>query len=440
MPAARGRRRPLRAIGAIGSGRLRRLPSRCDRAGGTSARYPVRAACARERTARHHCARPCGSDRGREPVVRRRPQAREAGQDRLRAPLRAHDVPGLGARRRAASTSASCRQRGGTLNGSTWLDRTNYFETLPTNELELALWLEADRMASLLPAHDRRRSSTTSATWSRTSAAGASTTSPTAPGTRSSRSSVPGGPPVSPLDHRLDGGSHRRRRSRTWASSSRPTTARTTRCSRSPATSSRTSRWPRREATSGRSPPTRTCRRRRTCRCPPTSAPRCARSWCRPGRRSRGRTSPTGHPAFGTEAFHAVEVAADVLAAGRASRTYDSARARPAPRAGRRRPSRSRSSAAPRSSPSGRRRVPASPTSDLERALLQRDRAARQGRADRRRARTRAQSSRRRRRVEPRARRRACGPAQHVRLPLRRPRSHQRRGQQLRGGGRGCGP
>jgi predicted Zn-dependent peptidase len=41
---------------------------------------------------------------------------------------------------------------GGTLNASTWVDRTNYFETLPGHELELALWLEADRMASLLPA------------------------------------------------------------------------------------------------------------------------------------------------------------------------------------------------------------------------------------------------------------------------------------------------
>ncbi|HET7685085.1 MAG TPA: pitrilysin family protein [Candidatus Limnocylindria bacterium] len=41
---------------------------------------------------------------------------------------------------------------GGTLNASTWLDRTNYFETMPSHELELALWLESDRMASLLPA------------------------------------------------------------------------------------------------------------------------------------------------------------------------------------------------------------------------------------------------------------------------------------------------
>jgi predicted Zn-dependent peptidase len=38
---------------------------------------------------------------------------------------------------------------GGTCNGTTWLDRTNYFETLPSNQLELALWLEADRLATL---------------------------------------------------------------------------------------------------------------------------------------------------------------------------------------------------------------------------------------------------------------------------------------------------
>lgn len=36
--------------------------------------------------------------------------------------------------------------RGGQLNGTTSTDRTNYFETLPSNELELGLWLEADRM------------------------------------------------------------------------------------------------------------------------------------------------------------------------------------------------------------------------------------------------------------------------------------------------------
>jgi zinc protease len=38
---------------------------------------------------------------------------------------------------------------GGELNGSTWPDYTNYYQTLPSNRLNLGLWLEADRMRSL---------------------------------------------------------------------------------------------------------------------------------------------------------------------------------------------------------------------------------------------------------------------------------------------------
>jgi predicted Zn-dependent peptidase len=49
------------------------------------------------------------------------------------------------------------QRAGGTLNGSTWLDRTNYFETVPSNQLELALWLEADRMGWLLPAMTQQK-------------------------------------------------------------------------------------------------------------------------------------------------------------------------------------------------------------------------------------------------------------------------------------------
>ena len=49
------------------------------------------------------------------------------------------------------------QRAGGTLNGSTWLDRTNYFETLPSNQLGLALWLEADRMGALLPAMTQQK-------------------------------------------------------------------------------------------------------------------------------------------------------------------------------------------------------------------------------------------------------------------------------------------
>lgn len=47
---------------------------------------------------------------------------------------------------------ALIEKAGGYVNGSTWLDRTNYFETLPSHYLELALWLESDRMGWLLPA------------------------------------------------------------------------------------------------------------------------------------------------------------------------------------------------------------------------------------------------------------------------------------------------
>ncbi|MCU1593394.1 MAG: ptrA 2 [Frankiales bacterium] len=41
---------------------------------------------------------------------------------------------------------------GATLNGTTSFDRTNYFETVPSHAVEVALWLEADRMGSLLEA------------------------------------------------------------------------------------------------------------------------------------------------------------------------------------------------------------------------------------------------------------------------------------------------
>ncbi|MES2592664.1 MAG: pitrilysin family protein [Bacteroidota bacterium] len=41
-------------------------------------------------------------------------------------------------------------EAGGTMNGTTNTDRTNYFEVLPSNQLETALWLESDRMGFLL--------------------------------------------------------------------------------------------------------------------------------------------------------------------------------------------------------------------------------------------------------------------------------------------------
>ena len=41
---------------------------------------------------------------------------------------------------------------GGNLNASTWLDRTNYYATVPSSRLELVLWLESDRLGFFLPA------------------------------------------------------------------------------------------------------------------------------------------------------------------------------------------------------------------------------------------------------------------------------------------------
>ena len=49
------------------------------------------------------------------------------------------------------------QKAGANLNGSTTTDRTNYWEDVPSNYLELALWLEADRMGFLLDGLDQRK-------------------------------------------------------------------------------------------------------------------------------------------------------------------------------------------------------------------------------------------------------------------------------------------
>ena len=43
------------------------------------------------------------------------------------------------------------QRAGGQINGSTNTDRTNYWELVPSNAVELALWMEADRMIHMLP-------------------------------------------------------------------------------------------------------------------------------------------------------------------------------------------------------------------------------------------------------------------------------------------------
>jgi zinc protease len=49
------------------------------------------------------------------------------------------------------------QQAGALLNGSTNADRTNYWEVVPTSAIDLALWMESDRMGYLLPALTRER-------------------------------------------------------------------------------------------------------------------------------------------------------------------------------------------------------------------------------------------------------------------------------------------
>ena len=91
-----------------------------------------------------------GVARGPFPLRRRLP-ARGVRPDRFRPPLR--DLMFCGSPARVpASTSSSCSVCGAPVNGTTSFDRTNYYETVPDEALPLALWLEADRMATLLEA------------------------------------------------------------------------------------------------------------------------------------------------------------------------------------------------------------------------------------------------------------------------------------------------
>src|SRR5437762_1047032 len=49
------------------------------------------------------------------------------------------------------------QEAGASLNGSTNADRTNYWEVVPTSAVDLALWMESDRMGYLLPALTNER-------------------------------------------------------------------------------------------------------------------------------------------------------------------------------------------------------------------------------------------------------------------------------------------
>ena len=190
-----------------------------------------------------------------------------------------------------AEHMALVQAAGGTLNGTTWLDRTNYYETMPSHQLELAIYLEADRMGSLLDAlsqenlDNQREVVKNEKRWSYDNRPY---------GTWNEKllgHLYPEEPSVPPPDDRLDGGPRRgvarRRQGRSSARTTRPTTP----CSRSWATAIARRSGRGRTSTSARSRPTTPCRRSRTSRCRRSSA----RSGARPSRTAcRCRASTSG--------------------------------------------------------------------------------------------------------------------------------------------------
>jgi hypothetical protein len=110
-----------------------------------------------QRPAGDRAHRPQGADRGRQRLVPRRQQGRAGRPQRLRPPVRAPDVqrqreqPGRVLRLPFKQVGATDQ------NGTTNSDRTNYFENVPTTALDMALWMESDRMGHLLGAIDQKK-------------------------------------------------------------------------------------------------------------------------------------------------------------------------------------------------------------------------------------------------------------------------------------------
>ena len=198
-----------------------------------------------------------------------------------------------------AEHMALVQAAGGTLNGTTWVDRTNYFETMPVAPAGARDLARGGPDGHAPRGARARRTSTTSATWSRTRSAGATTTGRTAPGWR--RCWATSTRRATRTTTRRSGRwrTSTRPRSRTSRPSSGPTTCPTTRCCRSSGDCDRAQvrAWAERyfgpiapnpaiPPLAGHVPPARSSAR---------SAARPSRTRCR----WRASTSRSGRPAFG---------------------------------------------------------------------------------------------------------------------------------------------
>ena len=116
----------------------------------------------RQRPAGRPPPRPAPPSGGGQPLVPRRLEERAAGPDRLRPPLRAHALPGQRARGHPRPLPL-IQQVGGVANGSTWYDRTNYYETLPSEHSTSAsgwsrtAWASSCRRSTRRPRQPARR-------------------------------------------------------------------------------------------------------------------------------------------------------------------------------------------------------------------------------------------------------------------------------------------
>ena len=163
------------------------------------------------------------------------------------------------------------------MNGTTNSDRTNYFQNVPTTALDMALWMESDRMGHLLGAIDQKALDEQRGVVQNEKRQGENQPYGQAVRRDLPQAMYPNGHPVSPQHHRLDGRPQRRLARRREELVPQPGTARTTRCWCWPATSTWPPPRPRSRSTSATSRPAPTMAQPQSTSAPAQAAPRARR-------------------------------------------------------------------------------------------------------------------------------------------------------------------